>query len=119
LVACRDLATDQTKEDILDLTMSAIYNAQPSTLEGIEEQITQLTAEKKALSVRIRRLKYEKRQYHNRSAELDREAQMQKKIVEVRSTLPQIPTHLPTYRRTADTQQRRCKALREVMITEG
>ena len=99
--------------------MSAIYHAYPSDLEGIKEKITQLQAEKKALSVQIRRLKIQEKEYHDRSARPDYEARMQKKIAEVRSTLLEIPAHPPTYRRTADTQQRRCKALYKVMITEG
>jgi chromosome segregation ATPase len=99
--------------------MSAIYHAHPSDLEGIEEKLTQLEAEKKALSVRIRRLKQQKREYHDRSDELDHEAQRQKRFLEVKSTQPKNPTNLPTYRRTADTQQIRCKVLWEAMVDEG
>jgi hypothetical protein len=98
--------------------MSAPSDADPSDLEGIEEQLTQLEAEKKALSVRIRRLKNKKKAYHNRSARLDRETKIQKKTDEVRPRLPKIPAHLPTYRRTANTQQRRCRVLWESMIAE-
>jgi len=119
-VACHGLHWQQTKqEDILALTMSVIYHALPSDAENIEEQLIQLQAERKAISVQIRRLKNRKKECYNRSAQLDHEAQMQKKSDEVRSTLPKIPAHLPTYRRTADTQQRRCKALWQVMIAEG
>lgn len=99
--------------------MSAIYHGHPSELERIQEQITQLEAEKKAISVRIRRLKIQKKEYQDRSAQMDHDVQMQEKTIQVRSTLPKIPTDLPTYRRTADTQQRRCKILWEVMIDEG
>jgi hypothetical protein len=100
--------------------MSAIYHAYPSDLEGIKEKITQLQAEKKALSVQIRRLKKQEKEYHERSARLDDEARMQKKIAEVRLTLPEIPipTDLPTCRRTADTQQRRCEIIWREMIAE-
>jgi hypothetical protein len=112
-------ATDQTKEDILAPTMSNIHHPGPSDPKRIEEEIIQLVAEKNALSVRIRRLNQQKKEYHHRSAQLDRETRRQKKAAAVRPKLPKIPTHPPVYRRTADTQQRRCDALWQVWVTEG
>jgi septation ring formation regulator EzrA len=99
--------------------MSAIYHAHLSEVEKIQEQITQLEAERKAISARIRRLKVQKKEWQDRSTQMDHDVQMQEKIIRVRSTLPKVPMDLPTYRRTADTQQRRCKILWQVMIDEG